>query len=140
MYYIGTSPSEVLNGFIKRYFYGLRRNDDGELFLIRVDQLQGGTGAAVVINDLGDSIENFPDFEEGIDFLEGIDADHNVQYDNLRYQQMKWEGRALLYYIEPETGHFVQRISEAYTYPENASSPAYGEGIDEQVVPAGPGY
>tara|TARA_B110000503_G_scaffold10135_1_gene13640 strand:- start:741 stop:1163 length:423 start_codon:yes stop_codon:yes gene_type:complete len=140
MYYIGTSPSEVLNGFIKRYFYGLRRNDDGELFLIRVDQLQGGAGAALVINDLGDSIENFPDFEEGIDFLEGIDADHNVQYDNLRYQQMKWEGRALLYYIEPETGHFVQRISEAYTYPENESSPAYGEGIDEQVVPAGPGY
>ena len=32
-YYIGTSPSEVLGGFIKRYFYGLRRNDDGELFL-----------------------------------------------------------------------------------------------------------
>jgi len=140
MYYIGTSPSEVLNGFIKRYFYGLRRNDDGELFLVRTDQLQGGGGASVVINDLGDAAENFPDFEEGIDFLEGIDADHNVQYDNLRYQQMKWEGRALLYYIEPDTGHFVQRISEAYTYPEGISSPAYGEGVDEQVVPAGPGY
>lgn len=140
MYYIGTSPSEVLNGFIKRYFYGLRRNDDGELFLVRIDQLQGGEGASVVINDLGDAAENFPDFEEGIDFLEGIDADHNIQYDNLRYQQMKWEGRALVYYIEPETGHFVQRISEAYTYPEGTSSPAYGEGVDEQVVPAGPGY
>jgi hypothetical protein len=140
MYYIGTSPSEVLNGFIKRYFYGLRRNDDGELFLVRIDQLQGGDGASVVINDLGDAAENFPDFEEGIDFLEGIDAEHNIQYDNLRYQQMKWEGRALLYYIEPETGHFVQRISEAYTYPEGTSSPAYGEGVDEQVVPAGPGY
>jgi len=140
MYYIGTSPSEVLNGFIKRYFYGLRRNDDGELFLIRIDQLQGGEGASVVINDLGEASENFPDFEEGIDFLEGIDAEHNIQYDNLRYQQMKWEGRALLYYIEPETGHFVQRISEAYTYPEGVSSPAYGEGTDEQVVPASPGY
>ena len=140
MYYIGTSPSEVLNGFIKRYFYGLRRNDDGELFLVRIDQLQGGDGASVVINDLGDAAENFPDFEEGIDFLEGIDAEHNIQYDNLRYQQMKWEGRALVYYIEPETGHFVQRISEAYTYPEGTSSPAYGEGVDEQVVPAGPGY
>ena len=37
--YIGNSPTDVLNGFIKRYFYGSRRNDDGELFLIRLDQL-----------------------------------------------------------------------------------------------------
>ena len=139
-YYIGTSPSEVLGGFIKRYFYGLRRNDDGELFLVVSDQLGAGDENSVVINDIGPSEENFPDFEEGIDFLDGVDEDHNVVYDNLRYQQIKWEGRSLLYYIEPDTGVFVQRISEAYTYPENISSAGYGEGNDAAVIKANPGY
>lgn len=139
-YYIGTSPSEVLGGFIKRYFYGLRRNDDGELFLIVSDQLGSGVDNSVVINDIGPSEENFPDFEEGIDFLDGVDENHNIVYNNLRYQQIKWEGRSLLYYIEPDTGNFVQKISEAHVYPENISSPGYGEGVDSQVKPANPGY
>jgi len=140
-HFIGTTPEQISSGFIKRYFYGLRRNDDGELFLVRVDQMQGGDENVTIINDLGPSVENFPDFEEGIDFLEGIDIDHNIVYDNLRYQQIKWDARSLLYYVEPGTGQFVQRISEAYTYPEGASSPGYGdEPNDINVVPAGPGY
>ena len=133
-YYIGTSPSEVLGGFIKRYFYGLRRNDDGELFLVASDQLGSGDDNSVVINDIGPSEENFPDFEEGIDFLDGIDANHDVVYPNVRYPQFKWENRSLLYYIEPETGFFVQRISEAYDYPTGVSTVAYGEGQDENVI------
>ena len=139
-YFIGTSPEAVVNGFIKRYFYGLRRNDDGELFLVRVDQLAGGDENSITVNDLGISEENFLDFEEGIDFLDGVDENHNVVYDNLRYQQIKWEGRSLLYYIEPNTGVFVQRISEAYTYPTNISSSGYGEGNDATVIKANPGY
>ena len=139
-YYIGTSPSEVSAGFIKRYLYGLRRNDDGELFLVVSDQLGSGDDNGVIINDIGPSAENFPDFEEGIDFLDGVDEEHNIVYDNLRYQQIKWEGRSLLYYIEPDTGIFVQRISEAYTYPDNISSPGYSDGNDSQVVAANPGY
>ena len=135
-YYIGTSPSDVLNGFIKRYFYGLRRNDDGELFLVQIDQLRGGDENIIVVNDLGIAEENYPDFEEGIDFLDGIDADHDIVYPNLRYPQIKWENRALLYYIDPETGFFIQRISEAYEYPQNVSSPAYGDPgyADEDIV------
>ena len=133
-HYIGSNPTDVQNGFIKRYFYGLRRNDDGELFLVRVDQLAGGDVNSITINDLGVSEENFLDFEEGIDFLDGIDIDHEQLYPNLRYQQFKWENRSLLYYIEEDTGFFVQRISEAYTYPDKNSSPAYGEGNDENVL------
>lgn len=135
-YYIGSSPKDVLDGLIKRYFYGMRRNNDGELFFIKADQLNGGASNSVVINDLGAPEENFLDFEEGIDFLEGVDADHNIEYDNLRYQQIKWDGRSLTYYIEPSTGQFIQRISEGYQFPENISSPGYGEGVDEQVIPA----
>ena len=139
-YYVGNNPQDVLNGIIKRYFYGLRRNEDGELYLIRIDQLQGGDENIAVINDLGIAEQNFPDFEEGIDFLDGLDEDHAIVYQNLRYQQIKWDGRALLYYIEPNTGHFVQRISEAYEYPTGISSTSYGEGADDQVVPNTPGY
>ena len=77
-HYIGNNPESIIQGFIKRYFYGMRRNDDGELFLIRQDQLSGqGT---VTVNDIGVGENNFPDFEEGIDFLEGIDEDHDIVY------------------------------------------------------------
>jgi len=132
-YYIGNTPQDVLNGFIKRYFYGLRRNDDGELFLIRLDQLQPGEDP-IVINDLGTADENFPDFEEGIDYLDGVTETHDIEYDNLRYPQMKWDGRSLIYYIEEETGLLIQRISEGYNYPEDISTPGYGEGRDNEVV------
>ena len=128
-YYIGTTPQDVLDGFIKRYFYGLRRNNDGELFFVQIDQLRGGDE-----NNLGISAENYPDFEEGIDYLDGIDADHSVVYPNVRYPQFKWENRSLLYYIEPSTGFLVQRISEAYSYPTGVSTVAYGEGQDENVI------
>lgn len=122
-HYIGNNPESIIDGFIKRYFYGMRRNDDSELFLIRQDQLSG-EGTAT-INDIGVGDNNFPDFEEGIDFLEGIDANHDVVYDNLRYPQIKWDGRLLTYYIDPTDGQFIVRISEDYNYPENISGPGY---------------
>ena len=124
-YYVGNSPQNIVDGIIKRYFYGLRRNDDGELFLIRADQLNGGEDNIITVNDIGDAIENFPDFEEGIDFLDGIDENHDILYDNLRYPQLRWDGRSLLYYIDPTDGQLILRISEAYEYPENISGPGY---------------
>ena len=123
-YYIGTTPTEVANGFIKRYFYGLRRNDDGELFLVQLDQLRGGNENVVIVNDLGIAAENYPDFEEGIDFLDGINETHDIVYENLRYQQFRWDDRGLLYYVDDD-GYLVLRVSEKYTYPENISSPGY---------------
>ena len=133
-YYIGTTPSDVINSFVKRYMYGLRRNDDGELFLIRIDQLSGGDANIAVINDIGIAAENYLDFEEGIDYLAGIDEDHEIVNDNLRYPQFKWDSRSLTYFIDPSDGQFIQRISETYTYPEKISTPGYGEGQDDQVV------
>jgi hypothetical protein len=133
-YYIGTSPTDVINGFIKRYMYGLRRNDDGELFLVKIDQLSGGDANIAVINDIGIAAENYLDFEEGIDYLAGIDEDHEIVNDNLRYPQFKWDNRSLTYFIDPVDGQFIQRLSEAYIYPENISSPAYGDGFDSDVI------
>jgi len=133
-HYVGNTPQDVLAGIIKRYLYGLRRNIDGELYLIRSDQLSVAEGNSVTINDIGIESENFPDFEEGIDFLDGIDEEHNVVYNNLRYPQLKWEGRSLTYFIDPETGEFVLRVSEGYDFPEGISSPGYGEGVDGEVI------
>ena len=133
-YYIGTSPTDVINGFIKRFMYGLRRNDDGELFLIKIDQLSGGDANIAVVNDIGIAAENYLDFEEGIDYLAGIDEDHEIVNDNLRYPQFKWDNRSLTYFIDPVDGQFIQRLSEAYIYPENISSPAYGDGPDSDVI------
>jgi len=133
-YYIGTSPTDVIGSFIKRYFYGLRRNDDGELFLVQSDQLAGGEENVVTINDLGVAAESYQDFEEGIDFLSGVDENHEIVYNNLRYPQFRWDNRSLTYFIDPSDGQFIQRLSEKYVYPENISSPAYGDGDDSQVV------
>jgi hypothetical protein len=122
-YYVGSNPQDVLSGFIKRYFYGLRRNDDGELFLVRVDQLTGD--AVAVINDIGVDENNFLDFEEGINFLEGIDQNHDVVHPNLRYTQFKWDGRPLTYFVDPVDGQFILRVGEDYQYPDGVSGPGF---------------
>lgn len=132
--YIGISPEKVLDGFAKKFLYGLRRNDDGELFLIRADQLGTGDDNSIVINEQGSSDENFPDFEEGIDFLDGVDEDHDIVYANLRYTQLKWDDRSLLFYIDSDTGQFIQLISEGHQFEENISSPGYSEGQDQNVL------
>lgn len=133
-YYVGGSPQDALEGISKKYLYGLRRNDDGELFLTRVDQLNGGEDNSIVINEQGDSVDSFPDFQEGVDYLDGVDAEHNTVYENLRYPQLKWDSRLLNFYIEPETGQFVQRVSESVEYSDFISTPGYGEGRDNEVL------
>tara|TARA_B100000965_G_C19596022_1_gene760300 strand:+ start:1463 stop:1837 length:375 start_codon:yes stop_codon:yes gene_type:complete len=122
-YYIGTGPADVINSFIKRYFYGMRRNDNGELFLLKSDQQKGGDDA-ITINEVGDASGNFPDFEEGISYLDGINETHDIVYENLRYQQLKWDNRSLLYYVDSE-GYLVLKVSEKHTYPADTSPPGY---------------
>ncbi len=122
-YYIGTGPADVINSFIKRYFYGMRRNDDGELFLLKSDQQKGGEDA-ITINEVGDATANFPDFEEGINYLDGINETHDIVYKNLRYQQLKWDNRSLLYYVDSD-GYLVLKVSEKHTYPTDTSAPGY---------------
>ena len=61
------------------------------------------------------------DFESGVDFFEGIKADHEVEYDNLKYTQYRWDNRSILYYIDAQ-GQLVQRINQGYSYPTGVSS------------------
>jgi hypothetical protein len=104
-HYIGITPADLINSFSKRYFYGIRRNDDGEIFLGKYDQL---VDEVLVINLPGNTSENFPNFTEGQDFFEGRDQFHELIYENLNYEQFRWDGRSLTYTIN-EDGEFVLR-------------------------------
>jgi len=118
-YYLGRDPEEVL-GNSTRYFYAIRRNEDGELFFVRVDLLKDAD-VSLEVNNPGAPGDTFEDFEEGIDFFEGIRADHEAEYSNMKYPQYRWDDRSIFYYIDNE-GRLVQRINRGYTYPVGTSS------------------
>ena len=117
-YYLGQSSDEAL-GDSPRYLYALRRNEDGELFLLRSDQLKDKD--SIELNLPGDPAETFEDFEPGVDYFEGITADHQIEYDNLVWTQYRWDNRNILYYIDNE-GRLTQRLNQGYTYPTGHSS------------------
>lgn len=127
-YYLGTTPKDNL-GSNSRYLVALRRNDDGELFFVIVDQI-ADRDAEFEVNQPGAVEDNFPDFEQGIDYFEGILADHEKEYLNMLYTQYKWSARPLFYYVDSQ-GQLVQRSNKSYLYPDGTSS----SGI-ENVVPA----
>ena len=117
-YYFGRTPVETL-GDSPRYWYALRRNADGELYIVRSDQLTDPT--SYDINLPGPPEENFEDFEPGIDYFEGIDADHEPEYDNMYYTQYRWDDRSIFYHVDAE-GQLVQRIFKSFIYPDGVSS------------------
>lgn len=117
--YTGTTPDHINGAIPDRYFYGLRRTDNGELFIGKMDQMS--TVDEITINNPGDPAQNYPSFEEGQDFYEGRDVDHNLVYDNLNYEQFRWDGRNISYYVNSE-GELVARVNHSFTYDENSSS------------------
>ena len=119
MSYIGENGAAELLGGEPRYFYALRRTDEGELYFCRVDQALGQDSA--VINNPADGNDDFTDFSSGNDFFEGRDVNHNLVYPNLNYEQMRWDNRSIYYYIN-SNGELVARIGKAYPYdsPDNS--------------------
>jgi hypothetical protein len=117
-YYLGTTPEFAL-GNSPRYFYALRRNDDGELFFVIIDQLKDKSG--VEINEPGSPEDNFTDFEQGVDYFDGIRADREKEYKNLRWPQIKWGSNPWFYYVDSE-GQLTQRVNSSYAYPSGISS------------------
>ena len=117
--YAGTTPDHINGAIPDRFFYGLRRTDNGELFIGKMDQMSVTDN--VTINKPGDPTKNYPSFEEGQDFYEGRDVNHNLVYENLNYEQFKWDGRNISYYVNDE-GELVARVNHSFTYDENSSS------------------
>jgi hypothetical protein len=117
-YYIGNenNADDLLGQNNPRYFYALRRTDDGLVFLLRLDQLKD-TDTAITINDPGLAENDFQDFEYGVDFFDGRqDDDHSRPYTNLRWDQYRWDTRSAYYYINTN-GEFVVRLNKSYEYP-----------------------
>jgi hypothetical protein len=122
--YIGFTPDQILNALEKRFFYGLRRTDSGELFVGKVDQLKSND--SITVNNPGDPEDNYLDFEEGFDFYEGRDQLHEKVYKNLNYEQFQWSNKNIFYYINEE-GELVARINQSFTYDDGASSDGLGQ-------------
>jgi hypothetical protein len=116
-YYIGNenSLSDLVDPDSRRYFYALRRDDDGLLYLAKIDQIHSTD--AVVVNNPGLAENDFVDFEYGVDFFDGREAaDHSRPYSNLRWDQYRWDNKNIFYYLD-DAGNFVVRINQKYTYP-----------------------
>lgn len=117
-YYLGTTPGGTI-GTNARFFYAMRRNQDGELYFLRVDQITDKD--SIELNSPGDPAENYTDFEQGFDFFEGVDSDHEPVYENLKWTQYKWSDISVLYYVDDQ-GQLVQRTHQNYDYPTGISS------------------
>ncbi len=114
-YYVGAvSTTDLLGNDNPRFFYGLKRTEDGTLYFTKLGQLIGEE--AVRINIAGPASQDFEDFEYGVDFFDGrLAEDHSRPYANLNFDQYRWDQRNCYYYIN-EAGELVIRVNQAYTY------------------------
>lgn len=117
--YIGYGPDHVSNITPKRYFYGLRRNEDGELFITRIDQLKDD--ASIEINIPGAPGDSYVEFAEAVDFFEGRTEEHDIVFPNLNFEQYRWDNRIIYYFIDQE-GQWVLRTGQEFIPPEGISS------------------
>jgi len=118
-YYVGQSSDQVIESVSNRYFYGLRRTKNGELFVGKIDAVD--KNANVQINTPGNPDENYLGFREGQNFFEGRTIYHNLLYKNLKYEQYRFDSANINYYINDE-GELVAKINQTHKYDENSSS------------------
>lgn len=114
-YYVGqVGTVDLLGEGNPRFFYGLRRTQEGTLYFEKIDQIVGTE--AVVVNIPGPAAEDFEDFEYGVDFFDGrLAEDHSRPYENLKFDQYRWDQRNCYYYINT-AGQLVIRINQVFEY------------------------
>ena len=116
-HYIGQNNTlgEILGADNPRYFYALRRDDDGLLFFAKIDQITDVD--SITINNPGLAEDDFTEFEYGIDFFDGrLEEDHSRPYANLYWDQYRWDNKNIYCYLN-DKGEFIVRINQPYTYP-----------------------
>ena len=121
--YIGNTPENIYNGISSRYMYGLRRTDQGELFVGKLDQ--ASNDGSIELNKPGLPQDNFNNFQEGQDFFEGRNVNHDLVYENLNYEQFRWDDKNIFYYVDAE-GVLTARLGKAVTYDDGSSSDGLG--------------
>ena len=118
-FYEGTEVRTLLKTVKgSRYFYGLRRTPKTAVYICKIDQMKSTDG--VQLNTPEIPTQNYPDFPRGIEFFEGRDEEHNLSYENLRFEQLRWDDRNLIYYVDEE-GNLIVRINQDYDFPEGVS-------------------
>lgn len=116
-YYVGDHDTGALLGAGNaRYYYALRRTEEGDLYFTRVDQLIGDD--EIIINNIGLAADDFTEFAIGVDYFDGRNTDHIRPDPNLHPDQYRWDSRSIYYYINAE-GELVARVNKAYTYDPN---------------------
>ena len=115
-YYIGNEINldNLLGQGNPRFFYALRRTDEGSLYFAKIDQLIATD--TIIINDSGLSENDYSDFEYGVDFFDGrLEDDHSRPYTNFHWDQYRWDNKNAFYYID-NSGNLRVRINQEYIY------------------------
>lgn len=115
MSYVGqVIQADILGPDNPRYFYALRRTEDGLVYFAKIDQLTGTDSLS--LNNPGVPTANFENFEYGVDYFDGRSAaDHTRPYANLKYDQYRWDNKNIFYYISA-TGNLVARTNAVFNY------------------------
>ena len=108
-YIIGGSSDTSAN-----YFYALRRDDDGNLFIRRDDIANDNLTAQVFV---GDKPEEFDGNFLGIDFDAGRNDDHTLEYpdDQVIYEQWYWDTSLASYFLDSE-GYLTISYGQEYKF------------------------
>ncbi len=114
-YYVGAVDFKAILGDNNpRYFLALRRSEEGDLYFAKIDQVKDTD--SITVNTVGPTSENFEDFEYGVDYFDGrLEADHSRPYENLYWDQYRWDDRNCYYYID-NNGELTVRINQVYEY------------------------
>jgi hypothetical protein len=119
-YYVGNENSltDLLGAGNPRYFYALRRDELGNLFFAKIDQLKDVD--TIVVNDPGLTENNYEEFTYGTDYFDGrLETDHSRPHTNLHWDQFRWDNKNIFYYIN-DNGEFVVRVNQQYNYPSDS--------------------
>lgn len=117
-YYVGDQDTSALLGANNpRFYYALRRTQEGDLYFTKVDQLLGAD-EEIIVNNIGLAEDDFTEFEVGVDYFDGRDDDHNRPNANMYPDQYRWDSRNIYYYLNAN-GELVARVNKAYTYPQD---------------------
>lgn len=117
----GTSDSNAY------YFYALRREDDGTLF-IRRDDVANDTISPDIFGD------NKPATFDGnfidVDYDSGRNADHTLEYteDEVKYEQWFWDNKLASFYIDAD-GQLVVAYGKENKWLANTDYVTFNESI-----------
>jgi hypothetical protein len=118
-YYVGNENnlSDLLGSGNPRFFYALRRDDLGNLFFAKIDQIKDTD--TIIVNDPGLTENNYEEFAYGVDYFDGrLESDHSRPDSNLHWDQYRWDNKNTFYYIN-DNGEFVVRINQQYNYSQD---------------------